>query len=312
MDDLGARIEIGVVVAVAAVVIAAIQAWVAFMTYHEGRPNLILRMEHVVLQSGLDLGTLSGALLEVMQKHPVTSHYFVGHILANLGALNKEDKQYERDLAELIEEIQRAEVFFTGRPRAWDRDETTYENGVVTWPDRYRLNLTGPLARVPGVFEPDVLEAVRASVGGGRELADSMRSRLIEQAVKWDDPSSDDKDERSAVKNTLAYVRRLLEQAAGGLRDEVVLSVVVENRSERPNSISRGFLIVGAEVKIEMRRRRNEARVDRYGSRSLDYYRGVASLDEDDRTKVRQAVEQGSGIVFRAVDINGRTWGCGP
>ena len=272
MNDSQWKIDIRTLIAVAAVIIAAIQALAEYTAYREDRPNLALRVEQVVLSSGLDPEMLTGALLEARQSYPVVSHYFVENIREKIAALNEEDEQYRRDLADVIAEIQRAETFYSGPARRWDRNETTYENGVIAWPDRFRLDLTRvPDFLLPDVFSADVVEAVRASVRGGRELDDTTLDRLLEQAVRWDDPSADEEIERRAVRSTLTYVRRQLEQTASDLDHEVVLTVVVENRSRRPNSISRGFLIVGdyRDGEIDMRLRSDDTRVDGYDSRTL-------------------------------------------
>ena len=132
MNELRASIDISVVIAIGAVIIAAIPAWVAFMKYRQGLPKLALRVLHNVLpEYGLDRAILIRELVDTMQRYPSTSHYFVPHILRRVAALNEEDKQYERHVADLTREIQRAEAFYTGPPRPWDKNETTYVNGTV-------------------------------------------------------------------------------------------------------------------------------------------------------------------------------------
>ena len=57
-----------------------------------------------------------------------------------------------------------------------------------------------------------------------------------------------------------------------------------------------------------MRRRSDDARIGGYEIRSLEFYRKRASLDESERERVMRVINGGDDIVFRAVDIHGRTW----
>ena len=289
--------------------VGVIGLWIALSNYLQEQPDLSLRVENVILRTEFDSLSLADQFTAIHDRYGVSvTHFFLLSLRQSVLALDDEDDQYERDLEELLAELQRVENFFTGDPRPWDRNEITYVDGVVTWPDNFQLDLTRhPLADT--IFSAEIVEAAEESGPPDFSLSPELLDRLLDEAVQFDDPSRDDQGVRRRVRNELSTISQSIREAING-RDEVVhVDVMVFNRSRRPNMIlDRGLLRVSGDGEVEMNLEEADGRLDGYAAQTFSFSRTIESLDQSIRNEVRRAFERSGEATFHVMDIDGETW----
>ncbi|MCY4026688.1 MAG: hypothetical protein OXH75_10315 [Acidobacteria bacterium] len=230
------------------------------MTYQQvvsGRPDLVLRVEHVVLRSELDVLALRQRLAQVglgFRGNGLAAYRgLYGDARRIAEALNENRAEYKRDLERLLVRLELLRAVVAGERGEWAVEQVTYDSGTVKWADDLELEASDVRLALREFLPRETMERLRddwsnvdpETAAGVRRAAAALRNAAGSNEVG-----------RNGIVAQVEELESRIGDAAEERDQRVFLTLRILNRSRVPNAIVRsGLLRVGGEdIRIELPR----------------------------------------------------------
>ena len=316
-NPLTRLVDVRSVLAIMGTAVGLIGVGVTVLDYSENFPALALRIERIALQSELDPSLLPQRFAAIEESWGDVTGGWVVRLRDAALTLDETDSGYRSALETLVDEIEPALEYFERGPFRWTADQITYEDGVLIWPDGYRINFGRDPGRLVVFFDSlrqfgeDELQAIFDALRSDPlDLDDRHRNMLLDAAAEYYPTTQDNPNQRIRVARELAAIEQELDRAVAGGNQRVVVAVAVENRSRRPNAVLKGALLRLSSSQVVMTLQDDSSRIEQFGTRTLVFQsRILEDLDQNISRGIETAFGANQGEIRLAVeDVNEQLW----
>jgi hypothetical protein len=275
------------------------------------RPDLSIKIESVTLQGEVNIANLPEQLAGIEEKHG----HVTGNSINTLRTLASTiDPETKAGLDEFASKLQDAVALFV-RQSSTDSGsisatDITLAGGIVNWPDGTQVDLRSPEGAL--VFPVDLVREVRRDPDhiSGSTVA-SLRERAVALYGAHKSPG-----ECRAVAEDLRRIRTSVRDALEGLDKKVTVKITMENHSKLPT-----FVQGVAMLRVFPDNKSNIADIamlmdspgflEGYSIKTFQLFsRRAASLKEEDRKYLEQAMAHQDNCILALQDLHGKLW-CG-
>jgi|GEM_PF-5147452 len=212
-------------------------------------------------------------------------------------------------------QLQNTIDFFNTEVEPWEYTDIKYNNGLLTWPDGFSINLLKKDFYIDHYFKDikdikDIIDDVR---DGRNTLSNHQIKKLLQASYDLNKINDEVIDHRKTISKKLRSLRERLEDIINNNTTSIQLSCFIENKSRQPNMVNQHALLrvykdknIYKDVSLEVA-----------PSKVLHGYeignftlisKPLSKIDEEKKDFVLEAIEKDYNCMVFIEDIHGKVW----